>query len=279
MISLSIKENNIKIQNFLLNEIKKSSIPEIYFSNKKFKIYNNLIIHYKGENLSSFYDFIAFILAKAIIKFYEPEILKRLFNYNYFYFDKPDEKIIMDEYKLIIKKNSKNNFNLKQRLIKKELINYIKNNKSIVLSGFVYFRLARYISYITKLLEESVNQFVVDKEFFEFVDLLKSYVDSKIPNNIIINLVYVNSKAFLLDENGNSINLDKFNSVYLSDISFSNNDYVLNTLVSLLPSKIFLHLTTKEDSFIKTIKMIFSDRISICTGCELCNAYQMLNLK
>ncbi len=279
MISLSIKENNKKIQNFLLSEIKKSSISEIYFSIKKFKIYDNLIIHYKGKNLSSFYDFIAFIISKAIIKFYEPQILKRLFDYNYFYFDIPDEKIIMDEYKLITKRNRKNNFNLKQRLIKKELINYIKNNKSLVLSGFVYFRLSRYISYITKLLEDSVNQFVVDKEFFEFVDLLKNYVDSKIPNNIIINLVYVNSKAFLLDETGNTIKLDKFNSIYLSDISFSNNDYVLNTLVSLLPAKICLHLTTKEDSFIKTIKMIFSDRILMCTGCELCNAYQMLNLK
>ena len=118
-----------------------------------------------------------------------------------------------------------------------------------------------------------------DKEYIEFVNLLKGYVDSKVPNNKVVNLVYVNSEAILLSSDGNLIELDLFDSKYLSDITFCNNDYVLNTLVGILPSKIILHLVSAKDVFIKTVELIFGDKVSVCPGCELCTAYKMLNLK
>ena len=129
------------------------------------------------------------------------------------------------------------------------------------------------------LLQEAVNQFVLDKEYIEFINLLKGYVDSKVPNNKVVNLVYVNSEAILLSSDGNLIELDLFDSKYLSDITFCNNDYVLNTLVGILPSKIILHLVSAKDVFIKTVELIFGDKVSVCPGCELCTAYKMLNLK
>ena len=47
-----------------------------------------------------------------------------------------------------------------------------------------------------------------------------------------------------LDENKNIIPLDDsiYQAKYLSDISFSKNDYTLNTLLTLLPKKIYIHL-------------------------------------
>lgn len=274
MISLCIKENKREILEYIASEIKKSSISQIFFSIHSFKIYQNLIVHYKGSNINKFYNFISRIISKSILKFYEPIILKNKLAYDYFYFNSADKKIILDEYNLLVK--NKNN-----RLFQviKQVNLYIKNNKSIVLNGFVNFRLANYLDYLDKLLQEAINQYVVDKEYFEFVDLLKGYVDSKIPDNITVNLVYVNSDAILLSEDGDIIPIDKFNSMYLSDISFSNNDYVLNTLIGILPSKICLHLISEEDAFIKTIRLIFTNKVSNCNGCALCSAYQTLKLK
>ena len=83
----------------------------------------------------------------------------------------------------------------------------------------------------------------------------------------------------LLSEEGNLIDLEVFDSKYLSDITFCNNDYVLNTLVGLIPYKINLHLISPKDNFIKTIELIFGDKVVYCQGCNLCSAYKILNLK
>ena len=62
---------------------------------------------------------------------------------------------------------------------------------------------------------------------------------------------------------------------YLSDISFSSNDYTLNTLLTLIPKKIHIHLITPHiDEFITTLKAIFEDKIIICTDCNICNLYK-----
>ena len=279
MISICIKDNSKDLQNFLINEINKSGIDNILYSKHSFKIYDNVIVHYKGNDVEAFYDFLSKTLSRSIEIFYEHKKVRRLIQFEYFYFDRNDKKIIFDEYKILINKISNHEKKLKFNKINIPMKNYLKDNKSIVLEGFLNFRLREYIAYLRDLLQESVNQFIIDKEYIEFVNLLKDYVDSKIPNKDIVNLVYVNNEAILLSQNGNIIKLDEFDSKYLSDISFSNNDYVLNTLVGLLPKQIILHLSTPEDNFIKTIELIFGDKVKICKGCSLCSAYEILNLK
>jgi len=68
------------------------------------------------------------------------------------------------------------------------------------------------------------------------------------------------------------------NAGYLSDITFSSNDYSLNSLLTLLPKELHIHLSTGyEDEFINTLKQIFGTRVSICTNCNLCRTYRILN--
>lgn len=79
------------------------------------------------------------------------------------------------------------------------------------------------------------------------------------------------------------INVDKnaLNAKYLSDVSFSNNDYILNTLLNLLPQKIYLHLVSPFNNldFINTLQLIFEDRIELCHDCNICNLYKHINKK
>ena len=270
MISICIKENNLLLLDYLINEIEESNFDNIKYSKHSFKLYDNLIIHYLGENNEIFFDFISKLISKAIIQFYEEINVKKLINFDYFYFEKNDRKIIFDEYKLLINKISDFEKEQKFTLIYSPLRSFIKSNKAIVLEGFINFRLKEYNEYLRSLLQEAVNQFILDKEYIEFVNLLKGYVDSKIPDNKEVNLIYVNNEALLLSEDGNIIDLDIFDSKYLSDITFNNNDYVLNTLVGLIPCKINLHLVSPKDNFIKTIELIFGDKVQYCQAREQC---------
>lgn len=74
------------------------------------------------------------------------------------------------------------------------------------------------------------------------------------------------------------INKSSFSMLYLSDISFSSNDYALNCLLTLLPRKLLVHVIDEEDEFINTLKLIFGERFSICRNCKICNMYSNKNI-
>jgi len=159
---------------------------------------------------------------------------------------------------------------------------YITEHHSIVLTGFINFRLYNYRNLLEELVDLSVNEFIIEREYLEFISLIKLYVSSQECCCNSVHVVFLENETFMLDEEMNIIDINKnaFKAKYLSDVSFSHNDYVLNSLLNLLPSKIYLHVTSNSDNsdFINTLKLIFEERISICTDCNICNLYKSLKI-
>jgi putative sporulation protein YtxC len=147
----------------------------------------------------------------------------------------------------------------------------------MVLNGFINFRIKPYLDILNDIVNDAVNTYVVEKEYLEFVSLLKLYVNSQNSNCDIVHIIYSSSESILLDKNKQIItnSYDNLKSKYLSDISFSSNDYTLNSLLTLLPKKIYVHLIDKYvDEFIDTLKSVFENRVHICTDCNICNLYK-----
>ena len=279
MNSFCIETNNIIIINYLLKKLEYVEIDGIYYSTNKFKIYNNIIIHNKGDNISDFENLICNIFIQTIIEFYENKLIKEIINFNYFYFEEYEKNKIFENCIDILETMGKEEKNKKEKLIYDEILKYIKEKKSMILDGFVRFRLKEYVKYIDNIVDEGVNKYIIDKEYTEFINLLKVYIESKKSEIDLIHLIYINGESILLDKNKNFISITEniFNAKYLSDISFSSNDFALNTLLTLLPEKIEIHLIEKEDEFINTLKSIFEGRIQICNDCNICRTYKMLN--
>lgn len=279
MNSFCIKTNNIKIINYLLKKLENVEIDGIYYSTNKFKIYNNIIIHNKGDNISDFENLICNIFIQTIIEFYENKLIKEIINFNYFYFEEYEKNKIFENCIDILETIGREENDKKEKLIYDEILKYIKEKKSMILDGFVRFRLKEYVKYIDNIVDEGVNKYIIDKEYTEFINLLKVYIESKKSEIDLIHLIYINGESILLDKNKNFISITEniFNAKYLSDISFSSNDFALNTLLTLLPEKIEIHLIEKEDEFINTLKSIFEGRIQICNDCNICRTYKMLN--
>ena len=276
--SFCIKTNNNKMINYLLNEFENVKLDNVYISNSRFKLYNNFIVHYKGKNLNLFYDIFSNILSSAIINFYERDIIKHIINCNYFYFTSIEQKKIFDIACDYLYNDNLEEVNLRKDSIVISCTEYFSNNKSVILDGFVNFRINDYIKIIDYIVDLSVNKFVIDREYNEFIDLLKCYINSKDCGTSLVHLIYQNQESTLLDEFKNPICLDDsvLNSKFLSDISFSSNDYCLNTLLTLLPRKIYIHIIDDiEDEFINTLKLIFDDRIYICNDCNICKVYRL----
>lgn len=275
MKSFCFKTNNTQILNYLLNRIQEIDFENLIYSQNQFKIYKNITIHYRGNNNNKFYNFLTELIGEVVIEFYEEKILKQLINYNYFYFDECEKNKILENCMQLIEPEMYNTKLLDNKNIKE----YVKENKAMILDGFVYFRLRAYLEYLDEVVDSGVNQFVIEKEYREFISLLRVYVESKVPEYNLLHLIYINGESILLDEKRNIVSVSEniYNAKYLSDISFSSNDFALNTLLCLLPRRIEIHLIDDEDEFINTLKLIFEGRVTICKDCDICKTYKILN--
>jgi len=279
MKSMCIKSNNKYIIDYLLKEFSNIDLDSVYLSNHHFKIYDNVIIHYTGNNIDIFYKNLCDILTKCILFFYEKTKLKNILSYNYFYFNDIETKQILDDC-IDLLNSDINVYNEKYNLIYTAVTEYVKEHHSIVLNGFVNFRLKSYKELLDYNIDICVSNYLIEKEYYEFINLLRLYVNSKESTINTVHLVYVNKESILIDSNKNIIPIQDniFDAKYLSDISFSSNDYCLNTLLNLLPKKLHIHLVDNyEDEFISTLKLIFENRVSICNECDICRVYRLTN--
>ena len=278
MKSLCIKTNNSKILDYLLNELKYSEIEHICFSKNKFKNYKNIIIHYLSNNdYPYFFSKISNLLSFMIIDEFEDMLMKRIIDKNYFYFDALERNKILKNCYNILSDEYYAWFDKKFEALYNSLYSFISDNKVLLLDGFINFRLQAYTAILDDIVSESVNNYIIEKEYMEFISLLKLYINSQKNNSNIVHLIYNTSESILLDEHKNLIlnSEEIFNAKYLSDISFSANDYTLNSLLNLLPKKIYIHLIDNQiDEFINTLQLIFENRVSICLNCEICNLYR-----
>lgn len=277
MKSLCIKSNNEDIISSLFQKLSALNLDSLFISRNHFKVYDNIIVHFININYDIFYDKISSVLTDTIIEFYQEKLFKRILEYNYFYFTNKEKRKILDLAKEFIEDDtisSKDNY----FSIYYPILDYITENKSLVLDGFVNFRLQNYMKNLDYIVDISVNKFLIEKEYNEFIDILKMYVAFTPFNSPLVHLIYCNGESTLLDKNKQAIPTDDtiFQAKYLSDITFSSNDYTLNTLLNLTPKKIILHLIdNQEDEFINTIKLIFENRYEICTNCKICSLYKM----
>lgn len=281
MKSLCIKTNNSKLLDYLLNELKYSEIKHICFSQNQFKNYKNIIIHYlSNDDYPYFFSNISNLLSFMIIDEFEDMFMKRIINKNYFYFDSLERNKILKYCYTILSDEYYTWFDKKFEALYNSLYSFISNNKILILDGFLNFRLQSYNAILDDIVSESVNNYIIEKEYMEFISLLKLYINSQKNNSNIVHLIYNTSESILLDENKNIIlnSEEIFNAKYLSDISFSSNDYTLNSLLNLLPKKIYIHLIDNQiDEFINTLQLIFENRVSICLNCDICNLYRYQN--
>ena len=280
MKSFCIKTNHNAILEYLLDKLDYLELEEVKYSKNKFKIYSNIIVHYIGEKISFFDEKLSSIITDTILKFYKEKMIKKIINFDYFYFEEYEKKIIIQNCCEIIESSEYEQISKEKEYIHEAVLQYVIENKSMILEGFVNFRIKEYIKYLDSIVDIAVNKYIIEKEYNEFISLLRMYINSKKSNIKNLHLIYGKSELTILDENKNIVPLCKeiYNAKFLSDIIFSENDYALNTLLTLLPQRIEIHLLDSEDEFIKTVKLIFEDRVYICRECNICRTYKMIKM-
>lgn len=267
MKSLCIKTNNSKSIGYLLNSLESLDIEDTYFSCKSFRHYTNIIIHYLGNDLDYFNSTISDLLTCLILDNFEHELLKKITLQNYFYFDSLEINQVIDICEDVLCDSDGFSFENRYNLLFDNFYEHISTNNKLYLNGFLFFQSKKYFKYLEDAVDLAVNRFIIEREYLEFISLLRVYINSHSSGINLVSLYYNSSKPTLFDENDNIIDVkdDSFDMKYMSDISFSSNDYILNALLTLIPKKIVVHLADSSiDEFINTLSLIFENRITIC---------------
>ena len=202
MKTICIKTNNKDAINYLLENFKSLQLEDVCFSCHKFKVYNNILIHYKGKDVKLFLSTVSNILSNLVFDNFEDDFIKAILNQEYFYFDAFEKKQIIDKTNEIYFDDIEA-LTTKESILFNTFYNFLKSNKKLYLKGFLTFRLKRYFEELGKTVDNAINQYLIEKEYLEFVSLLKLYVNSEESKIDVVHLVYNNKEPLLLDKNKN----------------------------------------------------------------------------
>lgn len=219
-------------------------------------------------------------LADYVIQQYEEKLLARIINSNYGYFNAAEKKEILRISLKIIRNDDKVFFNTlfqirRRNLIVKKLMEYFEGSSSIILDGFVNFRLKEYIKELEDIIDEAVDDFLIEREYTEFIRLLRYFVeiqDSKF--NVVHIIMEYDDNYMLLDERKLEITNECIQEFVteLSETEISHDDLLVSSLITLAPKRIIVHNWErfKNKKLLDTIKNVFVGKVELCTGCEIC---------
>jgi putative sporulation protein YtxC len=276
-IEKELRQLKNKKINYSINEISSDGSTSIICTLNENRFYREKSI----ESYKVLKTYISNALADYIIRQYEERLLTRIINGNFCYFNGAEKKEILSRALKIIRNEDKtfinSLFQIKRRsVIVKRLMDYFENSNNIILDGFVNFRLKEYMKDLEDVVDKAVDDFLTDREYREFIRLLRYFVDIQEPKIDTVHVVVdFDNRYMLLDgmkrEITNECVQEYVNEISAGEINYD--DLLVSSLITFAPRKVVLHGTGRfrNKELMETIKNIFLGRVFICQGCEMCS--------
>lgn len=241
-------------------------------------------LKYNYDKIKSISDLFKYCFALGvsdyIVDTIEKGLLKKIIAAEYQKLSKVDKDIIeknIDSYnglydsEYLIEPTQK--LNRKAKVLYK-ITKFVDENDHIDLEGFINFRLRFYLNELNDLVDIFVEKLEMEKEYNEFIKLLKYFIDIQPPKLDLINLfIYSPSEFKLVDKGGKVIDKDYVFSLIddFGETPLSEDDFLISSLISLSPKELVIHNTGKvKTEIFDTITKIFDGRITNCSDCRHC---------
>jgi len=165
--------------------------------------------------------------------------------------------------------------NRKTKLVT-QILSCLDHSDIFDIEGFLSFRAHDYKSEVSKAVEYAINEYVVEKEYLEFIQLLRHFVDSQKPRLEILHVGMTRQGKFHLYDNEGV----KVTHQFLEDYQLDNvqelgyEDLLVSALIAVAPRQVILHIRYEgyKDT-LQTIRSVFGERVQDCQGCSLCEKF------
>ncbi|HOB35359.1 MAG: hypothetical protein GX090_02605 [Firmicutes bacterium] len=203
------------------------------------------------------------VLADYIVSEIEPVLLDKLASVHHPHFGKEEREQICQKVRQRLVREEALTGESRRHCILKRLDEFLKDEEQINIEGFIRFRLQDYQRELLQLLNESADDFIIEKEYQEFINLLRYFVDIQPPRFPEMHLFRKNNYLILCDSRYTELHRE-------GACDLEGSDAIISALVTAAPKKVTIHNGPAEDELVATLRHIFADRIQICLGCPRC---------
>ncbi|SFA89089.1 putative sporulation protein YtxC [Clostridium frigidicarnis] len=153
----------------------------------------------------------------------------------------------------------------------------IEENKEINISGFITFRMKYLIEDFEAIVDKVVEKYLVEKEYNEFVKLLKYFVEVQESKIDEVNIIADNKGEYhIKDKDGKDILaefVEELVDCKLGMVGINIEDVIVSGLITNAPKIVKIHgeqnFVNKE--ILETIKNVFANRVVFCNNCFMCS--------
>jgi putative sporulation protein YtxC len=225
--------------------------------------YTLLQINFDQAKKNNSLEYLAITIADIVIDELEKKFINRIIRHKYHNFSLIERNKIQELTMDHLDEQDKLDLVRKKEIIN-HILNYLNQNNDLNIEGFIRFRLKDYLDELNLAVEKAVDDFVIQKEYDEFIDLLKYFVDLQEPRISLAHVYKKHDGSFkIMDNNYKMIN-NEYLEGYLSEMfneKIEYEDLLVSALINIAPDKIILHFADPEAE--KTIKSIFGNRVCI----------------
>lgn len=219
-------------------------------------------------------------LAEHILHDWEDRMVRREISKRVRHIESQDQEVILRKaIEFLQHCNSNDSINLlfnygRKNKISHKIMDHIYSHDKLVIEGLINFSMQDYLNELRFAVDLACEELNNEKEYNDFVKLLRYFVDNQTPRTREVNLLMDKDGLFFLWD-GDGVDIDEkiinyySNEMLYNDISLD--DILVSILITISPRRIILHNTANENSEpVKIIRQVFGEKIRDCAGCERC---------
>ncbi|MDY4949527.1 MAG: putative sporulation protein YtxC [Clostridium cadaveris] len=221
------------------------------------------------------------ILYKIVVSIFKDKELYEILTDSYFFLRSDEIPELSDK---IIKglngdENIKDETSIyclnRQNNIIEKIKECIEEKDEINVEGFIRFRMKELLGDFQSIVDKIVETYLVEKEYNEFVKLLKYFVEVQESKIDELHIIIDSSGSYHLENREGKDIMDEFVNELLDckmGSTINVEDMIISGLITNAPQKIIIHgaENSSNKELIETIKNVFLDRVIICSGCSRC---------
>lgn len=217
-------------------------------------------------------NYLAKLVQNIILDYYMPKIIEDKLLDMLIEYTQDDLKYLMAEINYILHDDL--SFIEEKKKIREELLDYLLENNTLILDGYLRFRSRSFDRLLDKIIDKIITDIQRENEYDDFIEMLQYYLETQLPKIETIHVIINQDEFILLDDRKKPLESESINSLANeyenSDVSKA--DILVSSLIVLAPDRIVVHLKNdKEKELMQILKRIFSHRLSFCYSCEICD--------
>lgn len=205
------------------------------------------------------------VLADYIVSEIEPTLLNKLAVLHHPHFGEDERQLICDKVRQRLLREEMLTGESRRQGILKRIEEFLRSQGQINIEGFIRFRLQDYQRELLTFINQSADDFMVEREYQDFINLLKYFVEIQQPRFPEIHLMRKENCLVLYDP--------QFKVLHRENIQdLEGSDAIVSTLVTAAPTQVTVHVHNFDanDELVSTIHHIFESRVHLCLGCDRC---------